>query len=118
MWNPPPSDDGAAPSMRARQASPVGTIAAVSIMRITAFSGARVRWTTRFGTTKPCCGESVTERPSRSMMKTTAEHEKEFVVVIVLMPMILALHDAEAYNGIVHLAERLIIPLVGAGLHE
>src|SRR5262249_60335655 len=34
------------------------------------------------------------------------------------MPMILALHDAEAYNGIVHLAERLIIPLFGAGLHE
>src|SRR5262249_47132045 len=50
--------------------------------------------------------------------ETTAEHEKEFVVVIVLMPMILALHDAEAYNGIVHLAERLIIPLFGAGLHE
>src|SRR5262249_17209784 len=48
----------------------------------------------------------------------TAEHEKEVVVVIVLMPMILTVHDAEAYNGIVHLAERLIIPTVGAGLHE
>src|SRR5262245_35503807 len=34
------------------------------------------------------------------------------------MPMILALHDAHAYNGIVHLAESLIIPTVGAGLHE
>src|SRR5262249_11450618 len=56
----------AVPSVADCQASPVGTIVVVSIIRMTAFSGARVRWITPFGTTKPCCGESATERPSRS----------------------------------------------------
>src|SRR5215469_7833372 len=50
-------------------ASPVGTIAAVSAMRITVRSVARVRWTTPFGTTKPWLGSSSIDRPSRSMMK-------------------------------------------------
>ena len=51
------------------QVSPVGTIAAVSTMSTTARSGARVRCTTPFGTTKPCWGASSTTRPSRSTMK-------------------------------------------------
>jgi hypothetical protein len=35
------------------QASPVGTIAAVSTIKITLLSGARVQWSTPFGTVKP-----------------------------------------------------------------
>jgi len=35
------------------QASPVGTIAAVSTIKITLLSGARVQWNTPFGTVKP-----------------------------------------------------------------
>src|ERR1700751_1202205 len=76
------------------QASPVGTIVAVSTIRTTAFSGGRVRWTTPFGTTKPCCGE----RARASLQiddERAAEHEKELVVFFVLVPMVLALHDAE-----------------------
>ena len=56
---------------------PVGTIAAVSTMRITVRSGARVRCSTPFGTTNPSRGCSSTTRPgvtpsasgSRSMSK-------------------------------------------------
>src|SRR5262249_35706247 len=66
----------AVPSVADCQASPVGTIVAVSIIRMTAFSGARVRWITPFGTTKPCCGESATERPSRSMMNVPLSTKK------------------------------------------
>src|SRR5262249_12194449 len=68
--------NGAVPSGADCQASPVGTIVAVSIIRTTAFSGARVRWITPFGTTKPCCGESATERPSRSMMNVPLSTKK------------------------------------------
>src|SRR6516165_4294868 len=32
--------------------------------------------------------------------------------------MVLALHDAETHDGIVYLAKRLIVPLVGARLHK
>src|SRR5262249_55704416 len=92
------SGDGAAPSVADCQASPVGTIVAVSIIRMTAFSGARVRWITPFGTTKPCCGESATERPSRSMMNVPLSTKKELVIIIVLVPMVLALHDAETHD--------------------
>ncbi len=49
-----------------RHPSPVGTTPAGSTMRITVRSGARVRWRTPRGTTKPCCGSSSTVRPSRS----------------------------------------------------
>src|SRR5215470_2637066 len=41
-----------------------------------AFSGARVRWMTPFGTTKPCCGESATERPSRWMKNVPLSTKK------------------------------------------
>lgn len=35
-----------------------------------------------------------------------------------LMPMVLTLHDTEAYDRVVHLAQRLIVPLVSASIHE
>ena len=47
--------------------SPVGCTPAGSTIRITVFSGARVRWTTPWGTVKPCPGVSSTLRPSRSI---------------------------------------------------
>jgi pimeloyl-ACP methyl ester carboxylesterase len=70
-----------APPRRARRRLggqlPVGTIAAVSTMRITVRSGARVRCSTPFGTTNPSRGRSSMTRPgvtpsgfgSRSMSK-------------------------------------------------
>lgn len=40
------------------------------------------------------------------------EHEKELVVVVMLVPVILSLHDAKANYRIVHFTQRLVIPLV------
>ena len=47
--------------------SPVGSMPLFSTIRTTVRSGARVRWTTRRGTTKPCPGSRATVRGSRSM---------------------------------------------------
>src|ERR1051326_213008 len=52
--------------------SPVGTIPAFSTIRITVRWGARVRCSTPFGTTKPCCGVSSIVRSSRSIRKRPA----------------------------------------------
>src|SRR5437870_11862196 len=59
-----------------RYASPVGTMAAVSTIRITARSGARVRCLTLLGTTNPWCGCRSTERSSRSMTKCPSKAKK------------------------------------------
>ena len=50
--------------------SPVGTIPALSTIRITVRSGERVRCKTPLGTTNPCLGLSPTVRPSRSMVSS------------------------------------------------
>src|SRR6476620_69290 len=44
----------------------------------------------------------------------SVEHEKEFVNVLVFMPVILALHDRHPDDRVVYLAERLVVPFVGA----
>src|SRR5438876_12436418 len=46
------------------------------------------------------------------------EHEEKLVVVVVLVPMVLTLHDAQTDNGIVDLAKRLVVPLIRASLYE
>jgi len=43
---------------------------------------------------------------------------KEFVVIIVLVPMIFTFNDAKAYYRPVHLAKRLVVPLVTTGVGE
>ena len=43
---------------------------------------------------------------------------KELIVIVVLVPMVFAFHHAQADDGVIHLAERLIEPLVGAGTRE
>src|SRR5262249_32888362 len=42
------------------------------------------------------------------------EHEEELVVLVVLVPVVLTLEDAEADDRVVHLAERLVVPGVVA----
>ena len=39
-------------------------------------------------------------------------HIKELVLVVMLVPVILALQDAEPDDGVVHAAERLVVPAV------
>jgi hypothetical protein len=46
------------------------------------------------------------------------ENEEELVIVIVLVPMVLTLHDTQTNNRIVHLAERLVVPLIRASRNE
>jgi hypothetical protein len=46
------------------------------------------------------------------------EHEKELVIILVPVPVILALHYAEANHRIIHLAQRLVVPTIGAGLDQ
>jgi len=46
--------------------------------------------------------------------ETAVENKEELVVVVVFMPMILAAHDAQANDRVVHFAQRLVIPSVGA----
>src|SRR5215467_10859072 len=46
------------------------------------------------------------------------DHVEKFVIVIMLVPVIFALHDAKTDHGSVHLAESLVVPLVGAGISK
>lgn len=46
--------------------------------------------------------------------ETPAQDMKELVFILVLMPVILALHDTQTHDGFIHLAERLVVPLIRA----
>ena len=50
--------------------------------------------------------------------KVPIQDKEELVVVVMFVPVVLALHDAQANNGVVHLAECLVIPLIGAGFDQ
>ena len=50
--------------------------------------------------------------------KAALKHKKELVVMVVLVPVILALHDSEANDRVVDLAERLVVPPVATGFHQ
>jgi len=46
------------------------------------------------------------------------EHEKEFIDLLVFVPVIFALHHGHPDNRVVHLAQRLVVPFVGAGIRQ
>lgn len=46
------------------------------------------------------------------------DHVEELILLVVLMPVELALHDAEAHNAVVHSAQRLVVPRILAGIDE
>jgi hypothetical protein len=50
--------------------------------------------------------------------KMPVQDEKEFVVAVMFVPVVLAVHDPQADNGVVHLAKRLVIPLIGTGFYQ
>jgi hypothetical protein len=43
--------------------------------------------------------------------KLALDYVEEFIVGVMFVPMIFALHDAKAHDGLVHLAQRLVVPL-------
>ena len=51
--------------------------------------------------------------PLQVNQEAAFHHIEELVLVVVLVPVVLTLHDPEPDNGIVDLAERLIEPLIG-----
>jgi len=50
--------------------------------------------------------------------ETSAQDEKEFINILVLVPVIFALHHRQPDDRVVHLAKRLVVPLVCAGVGE
>jgi hypothetical protein len=50
--------------------------------------------------------------------EVTVKDKEELIVVVMLVPVVLALHHAQAHDGIVDLAERLVVPLIRASLYE
>src|SRR5207253_120291 len=45
-------------------------------------------------------------------------HVEEFVIIVMLVPMVFTLHNTETNHRPVHPAEGLVVPLVGAGVGE
>src|SRR6266516_2139279 len=50
--------------------------------------------------------------------ETSVQNEKEFINFFVFVPMILALNHGQPHDRIVHLAKRLVVPFVRAGIGE
>jgi hypothetical protein len=50
--------------------------------------------------------------------KGSFEDEEEFVINLVFMPVIFALHDAQTHHGIVHFTKGLVVPTILASGHE
>jgi len=48
----------------------------------------------------------------------SVENEKEFIDVLVFVPVIFALNDRQPDDRIVHPAKRLVVPLVLAGIGQ
>ena len=48
----------------------------------------------------------------------SVQNEKEFINIFVFVPVIFALHHGHPDDGVIHLAKRLVIPFVGAGIGQ
>src|SRR6266508_1381939 len=48
----------------------------------------------------------------------SVENEKEFIDVFVFVPVILAFHNSQPHDGVVHFTKSLVVPLVFAGIDE
>jgi hypothetical protein len=58
-------------------------------------------------------GLELDRSPLEINYESAAQDVEKLIVVVVLVPVILALHDAEPHDGIVHPAKCLIVPLLG-----
>jgi len=46
------------------------------------------------------------------------DHIEEFIISVVLVPVIIAFYNPQPHYGLVNLAQRLVVPLVRAGVGE
>src|SRR4029453_12226451 len=71
-----------------------------------------------FGNRKPLSGCELDRPAFQVNYEAPLDHVEELILLVVLMPVELALHDAEPYDGLVHSTQRLVIPRVLAGIDE
>jgi hypothetical protein len=50
--------------------------------------------------------------------EVSLQDEEKLVVALVFVPMVFALQDPEANHGVIHFAERLVVPRVRTGFHQ
>jgi len=48
----------------------------------------------------------------------SVQNQKEFINILVFVPVIFALNHSHPDDGVIHFAKRLVIPLVGAGIGQ
>lgn len=48
----------------------------------------------------------------------SVQNEKEFINILVFVPVIFALNHRHPDDGVIHFAKRLVIPFVGAGIGQ
>jgi hypothetical protein len=67
---------------------------------------------------KALIGQELDRSPLEIDYESATQDVKKFIIIVVFVPMVLALHYAEPHDRIVHPAKRLIVPLVGDRLCE
>jgi len=92
-------------------------MSARSTIKITVRSGARVRWRTP-GHDEALTRQKIYRAIFEIDQETSIEDEKEFINLFVFMPMIFALNYGQPDDRIVYLAQRLVVPLVRAGISQ
>ena len=63
-------------------------------------------------------GLKINRAPLKVNDEVSVQHEEKFVVLVMLVPVIFALHHAETHYRIVYLAKRLVVPPVRARLDQ
>ena len=71
-----------------------------------------------FGHDKSLFGSKINDTIFEIDQKTSVQNEKELINVVVFMPVIFALHHRHPDDGVVHLAKRLVIPFICAGIRQ
>jgi hypothetical protein len=71
-----------------------------------------------FGNDKPFLWLQI-DRPTLKIDdEVPLKNKEKFIIVLVFVPVIFALHDAKTYDGVIDLAKRLVIPAVRASSDE
>lgn len=74
--------------------------------------GARGRCITPFGITTPLARLQIDRSTFDIDQQASFYDVEELIILIVLVPMVFAFHHCQPHNRVVHLAKRLVVPLV------
>lgn len=70
------------------------------------------------GNRKPLSGCGLDRPAFQVNYEAPLDHVEELILLVVLMPVELALHDVKPNDAVVHSAQRLVIPRSLAGFNE